>query len=164
MSLAQDLQAWLAQFTIGRAQPAERAEPSPEPGCASCAGCARMDEGLKWPGVPEDVLAWGDDPAGHYLERMAVGEELGMDPAEADKVARREALRVACGLPWSSWPPIRHSTRGDDFMARAVGMFGPRTPAGARPAEPEPPQFAKQAKFPPSMPCPAAPSKPVITP
>jgi hypothetical protein len=46
--------------------------------------------------------AWPEDARLTYLERLAIGDELGMDTspgAEAEQIARGEARQVAAGIP-----------------------------------------------------------------
>jgi hypothetical protein len=81
-------------------------------------------------------MAWGEAAAEHYLDRMAAADDLGTDPAEADRVARGEALRVACGVPPEHWPRTRGATSSDDLLAKAVALFGPRSLSDARPHDP----------------------------
>ncbi len=115
--------------------------------------------------VPIDLQAWGEVAVEHYLNRMATAEDLGMDigpVSEAEGIARREALRVACYWPMAEWPSTREATLSDELLALATHLFGPRTPAEARPHDPKLPQFGVEPRFPAHMPCPAASCQPVI--
>lgn len=76
------------------------------------------------PGVPEDVQMWGEDAVEHYVERLGIAEDMGIPippGGPAEQVARREALRVACGWPVATWPPGRDASRSGDALAHDPG-------------------------------------------
>ena len=65
---------------------------------------------------------WPEDGRDHYRERLAIADDLGMDTGTglaAERVARREAMRVAAGVPVSAWP----SSRGPGVIDAVLEAF-----------------------------------------
>ncbi|MFN0131533.1 MAG: hypothetical protein ACKVW3_03220 [Phycisphaerales bacterium] len=63
---------------------------------------------------PAEASSWGQDARYAYLERLGVAEDLCMDVApgsEAERIAAREAGRVAAGVPLA-----RPSSRDGDVL------------------------------------------------
>lgn len=123
--------------------------------------------------LPEEVLAgWGGSPDGWgaeqayiYFERLGIGAELAMRPADAERVARREASLSV--LPAGAAAPPLVLLVMERFNAAIVscttppseppeGTGGPATPSGP-PSPMAPPAAAAPPPEPAEAPPPAKP-------
>jgi hypothetical protein len=133
-SFADDLRRWLDAESSQRAERAQRAEPGAPPpfaphedGCARSAGSAREDDPQTAipcsAALPSEFLLWCSAAQETYIERLGLADELHMDTSigsEAETVARREARRIAAGIP-ADFP----ASRNGDLIDIALAAFQP---------------------------------------
>lgn len=67
---------------------------------------------------------WGEEARYVYLERVGVGDELGMDEEAARRRAGVEARMVQAGVPLDSWPLVGLTL--ETFEARILTVETPR--------------------------------------
>ncbi|MBL8964913.1 MAG: hypothetical protein JNK70_12700, partial [Phycisphaerae bacterium] len=86
-----------------------------------------------------EMVDWSEDARFTYEERLAIGNEQGMDTSvgsEAEQVARREARRVAAGIP-GDFPTSRKGDLIDEVLA-AFEVVGRLTHLRTEAREPGP--------------------------
>lgn len=67
-------------------------------------------------------MGWGSAAVEHYLDRLGVADDLDMDTSpgsSAEAIARREAARLAAGVPC-----LVPGSRGGDMVDAAIDAFG----------------------------------------
>lgn len=105
----------------------------------SSAICARDSAAVQYQDatVDPETAGWAVDALFTYRERLAIAQDQGMDTSRgsvAERIARREARRIAAGIPGEI-----PSSRDGDLLDAAIEAFQPLGGLTFLRAEPRPP-------------------------